>query len=81
MRGFHLIRACFLLLAAVILIEVCTTMGAAVLCGWGVVTGRLPVGTCMPLGEAIREVWSEVLAAILALLLAAQDRPPGGGDE
>jgi len=81
MRPFHILRACFLLLAVVIIFEVFATVGAAALCGWGVVTGRLPVGTCMPLGEAIREVWSEVLAAILALLLAARNWPPGNGNE
>lgn len=70
-----------------------TVFGVAA-CGWMVMSGRAPIGACNAAGliGAMREVLSEALTAVLALLLAARGpgpplppRPGGGtpraGDE
>ena len=72
MRPFDMLRACFLLLACVILAELATTIFAVAICAVGVYQGKAPIGSCMAPATLIREVWSEMLAAILALLLAAK---------
>lgn len=77
---FNLLRACFYLLAVILIVEVLASIGAGVMCWWTNITdGRIP-GACLPVGEQIRELWSEVLTAILALLLAAR-RPPDDDSE
>src|SRR5215469_4816656 len=72
-RGpFHLLRAAFYLLAALVLTELLMTVIAGVSCVWLVVSGRYEPGACSSITSQIREVWAEMLAAILALLLAGR---------
>jgi hypothetical protein len=74
---FPMLRAAFWLLAIVVVTELVTTLIAVAGCFWMiVVTGRLPLGSCSRIGDQIREVWAEVLAAILALLLASKNGGP-----
>jgi hypothetical protein len=75
-------RACFLLLAAVMIIMMGETLLAVVGCGYMVLAGRAEPGVCIQAGIVgqAREVLSEALTAVLALLLAARNgrRPPDG---
>jgi hypothetical protein len=69
--------ACFWLLAIVILVMVGGAAFGMIGCGWLVLSGRQPIGTCNTLGvlSQTRELLSEALTAVLALLLAAR-KPP-----
>lgn len=74
---FDMLKAAFWLLAALIGVELFASMTALGGCVWLIVIERAaPVGACQSVGAQIREVWSEALAAILALLLASR-LPPG----
>ena len=74
---FDLLRACFYLLAVILLAELAFTMLSGFLCYYlNLVTTRT-IGACLPAVELIRQQWSEILATILALLLAAKGPPPG----
>jgi len=78
-RRFSMLRAAFWLLALVILTEASMTLVAGIGCFWMIFDGRLPIGSCAGVSQQVREVWAEMLAAILALLLASRedkDRPP-----
>lgn len=80
MRPFNLLRACFLLLAAVVAVELLSSLVVLGGCFWMVVvTARYQIGACADIGSQIREVWAELLATILALLLAGRSQPPPGG--
>jgi hypothetical protein len=71
-----MLRAAFILLATIIMAQLLVIMGGAATCYWLFIVGRAEPGACSSfLGQA-REMWAEVLAAILALLLAAR---PGNG--
>jgi len=75
-RPFDLLRAVFLLLAIVILTEVAMTIFAGMGCWYlNMVTTR-EIGACLPIIVQIREQWAEILASVLALLLAARSWPP-----
>jgi len=78
-RRFSMLRAAFWLLALVILTEASMTLVAGIGCFWMIFDGRLPIGSCTGVSQQVREVWAEMLAAILALLLASREdkeRPP-----
>jgi hypothetical protein len=70
-----MLRACFYLLALVIIIEVGTAVFAGVACWWTNYTDGHVVGACMPAVTVIKEFFSEIFTAILALLLAARTPP------
>jgi len=71
-----MLRAAFILLSIVIIAQLLVIMAGAGTCYFLFIMGRAEVGACSNfLGQA-REMWAEVLAAILALLLAAR---PGNG--
>jgi hypothetical protein len=76
-----MLRAAFLLLAIILLVMVGETLLALIGCTYMVLSGRSEPGTCMDIGivAQVREVLSEALTAVLALLLAARDRPPPDG--
>lgn len=80
---FDLWRAGFYLLAIVILIEMLISLMFATACTWAIVLERAaPFGSCQGVGEWVRQIWAEALAAVLALLLAARGNgkePPSGG--
>ena len=73
---FDMQRACFALLAFVIVIEILMTVLGGLGCMWHNYTVAQEIGFCMPVVAQIREQWAEVLTAILALLLAARTGPP-----
>jgi hypothetical protein len=73
---FNLLRAAFLLLAAVIVVQLAASLLGLGGCFWLVVSKQYQLGACSNVTAQIREVWSEMLAAVLALLLAGKgDRP------
>lgn len=78
---FDMLRAAFLLLAIILLIMVGETLIAVAACTYMTMSGRQQAGTCIDIGivAQVREVLSETLTAVLALLLAARDRPPPDG--
>jgi hypothetical protein len=68
-----MLKAAFWLLAIVVLTELMLTVAFGAGCFWMiVVSAQIPIGGCANVGQQIREVWAEVLAAILALLLASR---------
>jgi len=73
-----MLRGAFWLLAIVILLEVGTTILAAIGCMYMVIFAGSPIGSCGNLTQQIRETWAEILAAILALLLAARSNNGNG---
>lgn len=80
---FDLLRACFWLLAVVIAIEAVTTAIAGASCVWLLFGDRYQIGACENVGTLVRNVFSDLLAAVLALLLAGTKSPPpppGGQD-
>ena len=77
---FDVIRACFLLLAIVILVMMAETLIAVLGCVWVVAVKQgEPLGSCGSLGGEIREIMSELLTAILALIASSRGggHPPG----
>jgi len=75
-----MMKAAFWLMAIVVLTEVGTTVLAAIGCMYMVIFAGSPIGACGNLTTQIREVWAEVLAAVLALLLAARSNGNGNGN-
>jgi hypothetical protein len=71
---FDVLRWSFLLLAIVILAEVALTGFGALGCFWLVFTRQAEIGACVPASTMVREVFAELLTAVLALILAG--RPP-----
>jgi hypothetical protein len=72
-QPFSMLRACFYLLAFLLGAEMLTTMAVIGGCAWAVLVDlSSPMGACQQAGTAVREVWSEALAAVLALLLASR---------
>jgi hypothetical protein len=76
LRPFNVLRACFYLLAAVLLMEVVSTLLAGFACYRMNMATLQQIGACLPIIDQIRSIWADVLAAILALLLAARGDPP-----
>ena len=68
-----MLRACFYLLAIVILTEMLSTIGGLLTCYYLLIASLAKTGDCTNLGQQVKELWSEVLAGILALLLAAKN--------
>jgi hypothetical protein len=75
-----MLRACFWLLAAVIIAEMLLTAVSATACVWLIVAGRSEIGACSDLGVRAREIFAELLAAVLALLLAGTTQRHVGGE-
>lgn len=77
---FNMLRACFLLLACVIAAQVIATLGGSATCFIMILTAQAKMGDCASFGEQARSIWAEILATVLALLLAARNgKPPEGG--
>lgn len=74
MRRFDMLRACFYLVGAILLLVMLETLIGATTCIWLVALGRESVGACSSLTQQLREIWAEMLAAVMALLVAS--RPP-----
>ena len=75
---FWLLRAAFWLLATIIAVELAVTLMASIACMEMIVTREIKIGACEDIGSQIKAVWSESLAAILALLLAARETKRNG---
>lgn len=73
---FDVFRAAFFLLACVVLAQVVTIMAGGVTCFAMFLSKQAEIGACAGFTGQVREMWSEVLAAVLALLLAARGQPP-----
>jgi len=74
---FDMLRAAFWLLAALLAAQTFATLFVIGGCAWAVLVQHTePMGACQQVGTQVREVWSEALAAILALLLASRTPPP-----
>jgi hypothetical protein len=76
-----ILKAVFWLLAAVVATALLIILAAEAGCIWLIAIAQTePIGACESIGAQVREVWSEMLTAILALLLAARSggppRPP-----
>jgi hypothetical protein len=70
---FEMLRAAFWLLAGLVAVEMFASLAAIGGCIWTIMIERQePFGACSSIGAQVREVWSEALAAILALLLASR---------
>jgi hypothetical protein len=73
---FNTLRAAFWLLALITVAQVVATLAGSATCYWLFVIGKAEIGQCQGFAQLAREIWSEALAAILALLLAARGEPP-----
>ena len=80
-RQFDLLRACFYLLAFIMIIEMVATIAGGALCWYVNITTVRQPGACLNVVAIIREVWSEILTAVLALLLAGRSQPPSKGND
>lgn len=78
MNRFNLIRAAFYLLAIVIIVVMLETLLILLGCSWLIVIQqREPLGACSQTATQVREVISEMITAILALIVAGRPPPPG----
>jgi len=75
---FDVLRWAFFLLAGMVAVQLSETVLAVAACIYMAVSGLSKIGACAEVGivTQIREVFTETLTAVLALLLAAR-RPPG----
>jgi hypothetical protein len=75
---FDILKWSFLLLASLLAVQIMETLLGVLACIYMVVAGRSVIGACVEAGivSQIREIFSESLTAVLALLLAARNRPP-----
>ena len=69
---FNMLRACFILLAVVVFAQVLTIVGGAATCYFLFINGNAQPGACTSFSGQAREMWAEVLAAVLALLVASR---------
>jgi hypothetical protein len=79
---FDVIRACFLLLALVVLIVMLETLLGVLGCVWVIAIVRAEtLGACSSVGSQIRDIMSELITAILALIASSRGgRPPSNGE-
>ena len=77
-KPFDMQRACYMLIAVLVIGAVAVLVLSIGGCFFMVVTGRQEPGTCIKLGIVgqLREMFGEVLTAVLALLLAASRGGP-----
>jgi hypothetical protein len=81
MRRFDILRACFYILAIVILFAMLETLIALLGCSWLIVVKQMePKTVCDQFGTMIRDVITEALTSVLALLVASRPRPPDDDD-
>ena len=72
-----MLRAAFWLLATIVGVQLCNTMISVVTCMHLLIVGIAKMGECANVGSQAKEAWSEALAAVLALLLAAREDKDG----
>jgi hypothetical protein len=78
---FNMLRACFWLLATVIVFQQIDTTFGALTCYYMFVTGIAKLGECSSYTDRVITLWVEMMATILALLLAARGEPPKPPDD
>jgi hypothetical protein len=76
MKHFNMLRACFWLLAAVLMFQSFDITTGALTCYYMFITGVAKIGECSTYTDRVITIWAEMLATILALLLAARNGPP-----
>jgi hypothetical protein len=77
MRPFNVLRAAFLLLAAVIGVALLETLLEVLTCLYAIGLVRtVEPGSCAQIGTQIRDLFSEAITAVLALLVARTPPPP-----
>ena len=72
-----MLRACFYLLATVLVVQLVETLTGGFVCFYLFLIGQEQIGACSSYSERVITVWAEMLATILALLLASRGEPPG----
>ncbi len=81
---FNILRACFYLFGVVVLLEAAWATVGGIGCLMLIMNGTIAIGSCAEVAQRAREIFSEMLAGILALLLAARppsDKPPRQEDK
>lgn len=73
---FDLLRAAFLLIAGVVTAELVITVLGMLSCFWLILGGRADLGACSTAATQARDVFTELLTSVLALLLAGKTPPP-----
>jgi hypothetical protein len=76
-----MLRACFWLLASVLAFQSFDITAGALTCYYMFVTGIAKIGDCSTYTDRVITIWAEMLATILALLLAARGEPPKPPDD
>jgi hypothetical protein len=74
--NFNMLRACFWLLAAILLVQSVDTSLGALTCYYLFIESIAKIGDCSGYGDRVNTIWAEMLATVLALLLAARGGPP-----
>jgi len=78
---FDVIRACFLLLALVVVLIMIETLLGVLGCVWVIAIVRAePIGACSSVGSQIRDIMSELITAILALIASSRGGPPSNSE-
>lgn len=72
---FSMLRACFALFGVVVLLQCIWVSIAALTCVILIYQRAYPLGACADLGTRASGVFSEALAGILALIIAAREPP------
>ena len=73
---WNLLQAVFWLLAGLLSVELLVTLWTTAVCSWLILRGSIALGGCNAIGATVRDIWSEALSALLALMLAAKPGPP-----
>jgi hypothetical protein len=82
-KPFNMLRACFWLLAAIILVLLFEGSLGIVACAYLTMTERQEIGNCLKAGvvDHIREILELALTTVLALLLADRNKNPPDKDD
>ena len=76
---FNMLRACFWLLAILLAVQMFETLAGGFTCFYLFIVKAAELGSCASYGERVTSLWAEMLATVLALLLAARNgKPPEG---
>jgi hypothetical protein len=75
LNRFNLLQACFYLLAVVIFIAMIETMFTIASCMWMITVQQRAIDACGNVGQNVRELITEAITGILALLVAQRSGP------
>jgi len=71
-----MLRCCFYLFAIVVLVQTAWVTAGILGCLGMVLIDKVPLGGCADVISRAREIMAELLAGILALLIASRGPPP-----